>query len=203
MKKILSTIIVIALSITATQAQNMHRKLQRKHQMAQQQLNLSEDQKKKYKALNEDFRKNRLNLRKQDDITVKEWKNRMADLHKKHHTDMQSVLTQEQKGRIEKMKTERKQLAEIDAKARMEKMKIQLGLSNEQADKMKGQRMEMINKMKALRENKSMDMEKKRGEMKMMMEKRKETMKSILTDEQRKKMEEMRMHYKHKPGKLS
>ena len=125
MKKILSTIIVIALSITATQAQNMHRKLQRKHQMAQQQLNLSEDQKKKYKALNEDFRKNRLNLRKQDDIPVKEWKNRMADLHKKHHTDMQSVLTQEQKGRIEKMKTERKQLAEIDAKARMEKMKIQ------------------------------------------------------------------------------
>jgi hypothetical protein len=35
------------------------------------------------------------------------------------------------------------------------------------------------------------------------MEKRKETMRSILTDEQRKKMEEMKMHHPRKPGKLS
>ena len=207
MKKIFSNLFVAVIVLTTAQAQNpqwkMHRMHPGKHTMINQQLNLSEEQKNKYKMLNEDFRKNMMNLRRQDDITVKEWKNRMTDLHKKHRMDMQSVLTPEQKGRIEKMKAERKQMAEIDAKTRMEKMKIQLGLSNEQAEKMRNQRMEMMNKMKALRENQSMDMQKKREEIKMMMEKRRETMKSILTDEQRKQMEEIRMHYKRKPGKLS
>ena len=74
--------------------------------MMSQQLNLSEEQKNKYKELNEEFRKNMMELRRQDDITVKEWKNRMTDLHMKHRTDIQSLLTQGQKNRMEKMKVE-------------------------------------------------------------------------------------------------
>jgi Spy/CpxP family protein refolding chaperone len=60
-----------------------------------------------------------------------------------------------------------------------------------------------MEKMKSLHENKSLDMMKKREEAKALMEKRKETMKSILTDEQRKKIQEMKKYYPRKPGKLS
>jgi len=207
MKKIFSTLAVIALVMTTVQAQNpsrrIHKMRQGNHPDIQKQLNLTEDQKMKYKSLNEDFRKNMMDLRKKDDITVKEWRTRMSDLQKKHRMDMQSVLSPDQKNRIEKMKADRKQIAEIDARARMEKMKIQLGLSNDQMDKLKNQRMEMMNNMKAMRENGSIDMMKKREEMKAMMEKRKAEMKSILTDEQRKKMMELRMRHPRKPGKLS
>lgn len=176
---------------------------QQQQMMMYRQLHLSEEQKQKFKTLNEDFRKNMMDLRKQDDITVKEWRNRMETLQKKHREDLQGMFTQEQKAQMEKMKRERKQMAEIDAKARTEKMKIQLGLSNEQSEKLNNQRKEMMEKMKALRENQTMDMEKKREEIKALMEKRKETMRSILTHEQRKKMQQMKMHLPRKPGELS
>lgn len=163
------------------------------HMMAER-LKLSKEQKQKAKTLNEDFRKNMMELRKKDDITVKEWKKQMADLQTKHRESMQNLLSKEQKDQMEKMKTDRKKMAEIDANARMEKMKLQLDLTNDQAENMKKQRTEMMEKMKALHENKSMDMMKKREEIKSLMEKRKESMKSILTEEQMKKMQEMQKH---------
>ena len=161
------------------------------HMMAEK-IKLSEEQKQKAKTLHEDFRKNMMELRKKDDITVKEWKTRMADLQKKQMENMQGLLSKEQKDQVEKMKTERKKMAEIDAHARMEKMKLHLNMSNDQAEKMKKHQGEMMEKMKALHENKTMDMMKKREEMKLLMEKRKESMKSILTEEQMKKMHEMK-----------
>lgn len=170
------------------------------HMMAEK-LKLSEDQQQKAKALNEQFRKNMMDLRKNEDITVREWKNQMQSFHKKHREDMQALLSKEQKMQIEKMKLERKQMREIDAKARMEKMKIHLGLSNEQADKLKNQRAELMQQMKALHENQSLDQEKKREEMRTLMQKQREEMKSILTEEQLNKMKEMRKHRPH--GKLS
>ena len=113
---------------------------------------------------------------------------------------MKGLLSNEQKEQIEKMKIERKKMAEIDANARMEKMKLQLDLNNEQTEKLKKQRIEMLEKMKGIRENKSIDEMKKREEMKLLMEKRKENMKSILTEEQLKKMQELNksMHHKRK-----
>jgi Spy/CpxP family protein refolding chaperone len=208
MKKIIASLVVLAFATTTTQAQYPQRKMRRMHpgqqqMMMQRQLNLSEEQKQKFKILNEDFRKNMMDMRKQDDMTVKEWRNRMANLNKQHRSNLQNVFTQEQKARIEKMRMERRQMAEIDAKARMEKLKLQLSLTDEQTAKLNNQRKEMIDKMKALHENRLMDMMEKREEMRSLMEKRKETMQSILTDEQKKKMQEMRMRQPRKPGKLS
>ena len=82
----------------------------------------------------------------------------------------------------------------------MEKMKLHLDLNNEQTEKLKKQRIEMLEKIKGIKENNSMDMMKKREEIKLLMEKRKENMKSILTEEQLKKMQELNksMHHKRK-----
>lgn len=207
MKKIILSLVVLAFTATTIQAQNPERKMQGKHRgqhpKAKQQLNLTEDQKMKFKSLNEDFRKKMMDLKKQDEITVKEWKTRMGDLKKKHHADQQNLFTPDQKARMEKMKLERKQMAEIDANARMEKMKIQLGLSIEQSETLIKQKKEMQEKTKAIKENKSMDVEKKKAAYKELMEKRKESMKSFFTDEQEKKMKEMKKRHPRKTGKLS
>ena len=129
----------------------------------------------------------------------------METLRKDQKTKMQGILTTEQKGQIEKMKAEHKAMQEIDAKARLEKMKLRLGLTDDQAAKMNKNRTEMAEKMKALREDDKMDAEKKKEKMKELMNKQKEQMKSILTEEQMKKLQEGRkqgpggMHGK-KPG---
>jgi hypothetical protein len=104
---------------------------------------------------------------------------------------------------LEKMRMQRRQLAEIDAKARMEKMKLMLDLNNDQVNKLTQQRKEMLEKMKAIHENQSMDMMKKRDEMRALMERRKETFKSILTEEQMKQMQEMRKRMPPKRRVLS
>lgn len=196
MKKIFTSLVVLAITVSAIQAQNPQRKMQHmkpgQGMMMHPKMDLTEEQKQKIKALNDDFRKKITDLRKQDQITVKEWRSRMAELQKKHRTDMQNVFTSDQKARMKKMRMEKKQMAEIDAKARMEKLKLQLNLTDEQTSKLNNQRKEMMDKMKALHENQSMDMMEKREEMRSLMENRKETMQSILTNEQKKKLQEMR-----------
>jgi hypothetical protein len=160
-------------------------------------LNLTDAQKEQMKSQHENFRKQMEELKKNDNITVKEWKTRMENLRKENKTKMENILTAEQKAQVEKMKIEKKAMHEVDAKARLEKMKIHLGLSQEQASKIEKNRKEMAEKMKAIRENKSLNDEKRREEMKELMKKQKENMKSILTEEQLNKMKEGK---KHGPG---
>jgi hypothetical protein len=207
MKKIVLTLLVLALATVSIQAQIPQRKIRNQHRgqhpNAQEKLDISAEQKNKFKSLNEDYRKKMMELKKEDDITVKEWKSRMADLQKKSLADQQNIFTPDQKIRMEKMKQERKQMAEIDTRARMEKMKLQLGLSTEQTEKFYRQQKEMQEQMKAFRENKSMDMLQKKEAYKELIEKRKDSMNSIFTEEQKKKMKEMKMRHPQRRGKLS
>src|SRR6185436_20415402 len=151
-------------TIVAAQAQKDRVTEQRgyRDKMMAEKLQLSDEQKQKAKALNEDYRKKMEELRKKDDILVKDWRNQMMELNKKHKEDMSALLNKEQKEQIEKFKVERKKMAEIDANARMEKMKLRLDLSNDQVEKIKKQQSEMREKMKVIHENKSEDMMKKR-----------------------------------------
>ncbi len=195
MKKIILFLLVLSAAV-AVNAQDMkhrmHPGMRKHHEMMMKQLKLSEDQKTKFHSLNEDFRKQLMDLKKNEDITVRELKNRMKTLHKDHKEKIMGLLTVDQKAKIEKMKAEHKAMQEIDAKARLEKMKISLSLTNEQADKINKNRLEMAEKMKALREDDKMDMEKKREQMKELMKQQKEKMKSILTAEQFEKIQEFR-----------
>jgi len=177
----------------------MHHKQRGHHdrKMAFKQLNLTDSQKEQFKTQNEAFRKQMAELKKNENITVKEWKSRMENLRKDHKAKMENIFTAEQKAKLEKMKEEKKAMHEVDAKARLEKMKIHLGLTDDQAAKLSKNRTEMAEKMKAIRENKSITEEKKREEMKELAKKQQEAMKSILTEEQLKKMKEGR---KHRPG---
>jgi Spy/CpxP family protein refolding chaperone len=206
MKKIVVAIVAGAMATFSVQAQEIperkrdgkgiHERHGKMHHrpggMEFQKLNLTDAQKEQMKVQRESFRKQMDELKKNENITVKEWKTRMENLRKEQKTKMESILTTEQKAQLEKMKTEHKALHEVDAKARLEKMKIHLGLTDDQAAKIEKNRKEMAEKMKAIRENKSLGDEKKREEMKELMKKQKENMKSVLTEEQLKKMQDLK-----------
>src|SRR5258708_38178968 len=130
MKKIFLPLLMIALAAGALQAQKPG-KMKMKHQqgMMAQKLNLTEDQKAKFKSINEDFRKQMQDLKKKDDITVKEWKTRKENLMKDHIEKMQSVLTADQKTEIRKMKDDRQSKMKERNEKRFDRMKQKLSLT--------------------------------------------------------------------------
>lgn len=215
MKKIIAAALVFAVAFTANSQDIPERKHdgfrpyagpgkmhhRRPGGMDLKQLNLTEAQKEQMKSNREGFRKQMEDLKKNDNITVKEWKSRMENLRKEQKTGMDKILTTDQKAQLEKMKSERKAKGEERMKQGAEKMKEHLGLTPEQSAKLDKSRKETGEKMKAIRENKSLSDEQKKEQVKDVMKKQKENMKSILTEEQMKKMKEGRHHGPHKGDK--
>lgn len=205
MKRVLTAAVVI-LAALQVQAQEpgphemRKRGMHKRGGMEFRQLELTAGQKAGFKKQHDEFRKQMEELKKNENITVKEWKTRKEALMKKHRESMQNILTTEQKAKLEKQRADRMAMHEVDAKARLEKMKIQLGLSNEQAAKLEKQRSEMKTQMKALHDNQQLNQEQKREKMKELMKKQKETMKGVLTPEQQKKLDEMKPGHEGKGG---
>ncbi|MGK2861666.1 MAG: hypothetical protein ACSLE0_07010 [Chitinophagaceae bacterium] len=207
MKKTLFVALVACLVITTTQAQEVKDSKPGKHHMMKKHhrgeefknLDLSEDQKARIKSLNEENHKQMAELKKNDNVTVKEWKAKMEAQRKDHHAKIQSVLTPDQQAQIKKSRQEKNVRNQDRSKARMEKMKTDLGLSEKQSAQLESSRMAMVEKMKTIREDGSINDEQKKEKAKELKTKHKEDLKSILTDEQQKKWDEQRQkHSSHK-----
>ncbi len=226
MKKVLALFLVAAIAGGSVKAQEIperkaeHPRMMHKkhghHGMDMKALNLTEDQKAKFKTQQESFKKQMEELKKNDNITVKEWKSRMESLRKENKTQFEKILTSEQKATMEKMKAERKAKMESMGKDRDEKMdgtkrtgnenfgkergermKAELGLSADQSAKLDATRKETQEKIKSIRENNSLSEDQKKDQVKEVMKGNKEKLKFILTEEQMKKMDEMRKHKPH------
>jgi hypothetical protein len=160
--------------------------------MMAEKLNLTDAQKAQMKTINEDFKSKMTDLKKNENITVKDMKSQRSALHKEHSEKVKSILTSEQLQQIEKMKTERKMNHKASGKNRMESMKTKLGLTDAQTAQIEKNQKEMGEKMKALRENKTMDESAKKEQFKALHKEQQEKMKSILTEDQIKKLKEGR-----------
>jgi Spy/CpxP family protein refolding chaperone len=203
MKKIIFFVFVLAVAIQDIDAQNPSQRKRetprkRNHHENLRDLNLSEEQKAKFKALHNDFREQMKTLKKNEDITVKEWKGKAVTLRKDHRSKIQSVLTNEQKSQLEKTRSQRTAIRKVDQEARIEKMKIRLGLSNDQATRLKNKRTEMSAGMKAIHENKSLAPEEKRMQLKELRKKHQQSLETILTQDQMKKLHEKQTHRRAK-----
>jgi Spy/CpxP family protein refolding chaperone len=207
MKKIIAAALVLSVSFAVNAQEIPERKADKPgmherhrkghHGMDMKQLNLTEGQKEQFKKERESFKSKMDELKKNENITVKEWKSRMETIRKDHKSKIDGILTAEQKAQVEKKKIEGKERHEGMMKKRGEEMKTRLGLTDEQSAKLQQNRKEVGEKIKSIRENKSLSEEKKKEEIKEIMKSQKESMKSILTEEQMQKMKEGR---KHKPG---
>lgn len=154
-------------------------------------LHFSDQQKQQLKDINKNYHQQLADLDKNLDITVREQRAKLASLHEDHKAQIQALYTPEQKAELQKMKDQRREMAQVNAKARAEKMKIKLGLSDDQARQLADLRTATFSKMKELRSNQSLTPDQKREQMKSLVQDQKQQLKSVLTPDQLKQLDEM------------
>lgn len=202
MKKIVLTLILGAAAVATVAAQEIPErkadgyKPHAKHRMHGKRdfanLNLTQDQKDKFKALSEEQRAQMSDLKKQDNITVKESREKMEALHKDYKQKRESILTSEQKTQLQKDRAASKERAMDSGRKRGERMKQELNLSDEQSAKLTENRKQMSENMKSIRENAALTDVQKKEQTRELMKKQHESMKSILTEEQMEKFKQQR-----------
>ena len=201
MKKTLITLFVVTLCSVGAFAQQKGVKKHRHGQMAAQ-LNLSEQQKKQAEVYRTDFRKKMQDLNKLETITVKEQRDRREVLKKDMKQKMDGLLTAEQKTTMARLKTEQKAKNDLRRTERLNKMKVELSLSEAQVSQLKKMREDNQAKMMALKENNSLTREQRKEKMMAIQNDMKAQRSKIFTAEQQKKMEELKQkHLKNKPAR--
>lgn len=196
MKKVLIPLIAIfALTATVNAQDKMGKKgHHHNHQkgMMAKQLNFSETQKAQAKTINEDSRKKMQELNKNESITVKEMRDRRAAIQKERKTKMNGLLTAEQKTKMTQLKAERKVKKEAGYAKRLDKMKTNLNLTDEQVTKLKAQQAANHAKAQQIKNNESLSREQKKEQMMALKTQAKDQHNKIFTAEQLKKKEEMK-----------
>jgi hypothetical protein len=209
MKKLILSAVVAAFATLSIQAQEIpERKTKESKPILKERiinkkeranLNLTEEQKVKLKSMNQDLRKQMEDLRKQDNLSVKEYREKMETLRKDRQGQFQSILTPEQKTEMQKYKEARSAKVKEFGKKKQAKMKEKLNLTDEQLAKMTENRKATAERIKTIRENDSLKDEQKKEQIKETMKEQKKNMKSFLTEEQLQKMKENRkQHSKRK-----
>jgi hypothetical protein len=158
-----------------------------------QHLQLTEEQRKQGKTIRENANKQVAALYNNDKLTLGDFKKQKAAILKDQKAKMDGLLTAEQKTKLAEGKKRMADNMQVQAAARLERMKINLGLKDDQVAKIKTTQTQLHEKMKALHEDETLLPEQKKEQMKALMEKQKESLKSVLTAEQLAKLES------HKP----
>ncbi len=214
MKKILSLTAIIFAGFVTLQAQDVkskegkqkhaqHKKMgeKRQHQgKMMKNIDFTEAQKAQMKAINEEHRQQMQELRKNENITVKEQRTQMAAIQKDHREKMQNLMTPEQKQEMAKARDEQRKNHTEAGKQRSEKMKEELGLNNEQAARLAESNKAAAEKMKAIKANESLTQQQKMEQVKTIKEEQKKIRESILTADQLSKMKEMNKGPRHNKG---
>jgi Spy/CpxP family protein refolding chaperone len=203
MKKLIFSIVAAAFAAITIQAQEIPErkreefkpvekaKMFNKKELAN--LDLTREQKTKLKSMKQDLRQQMDEVRKQDNLSAKEYREKMETLRKDQQAKFQSILTPGQKTEMEKYKEARNAKVKGFGKKKEAKMKEELKLTDEQLAKMTENRTASAQKLKAIRENDSLKDEQKKEQ--------KKNMKSLLTEEQLQKMKENRKQHSKK-GKV-
>ena len=149
-----------------------------------EQLNLTPQQKEQAKKLQEQFRQQMQSLNQNESITVKEQRDRREKLMKEHRQAMQSLLTPDQKKQLEKQQQSRQEIAKHQQAIRLERMKSQLNLTEDQAKAVQKHMENNRKQMESLRSNESLDRTARRDQMQKMRDQSKAEMEKILNKEQ-------------------
>jgi len=201
MKKTILSLVVVLMAVIAVSAQQPEQAMKpgdhpafRKYgrDRIAKKLNFSDQQKDQLKNINSDYHKKVSELRKHEEITVREMKSQLAALHQQHREQIAALLTPAQKDQLAKMKQQGIAMAKVNAGARAEKLKIKLGLSDAQAGQLKTIRTDMAAKMKLIHTDNTLSQEQKREQFKTLVTAQKEQLKSILTAEQLQQLEQLK-----------
>jgi Spy/CpxP family protein refolding chaperone len=155
-------------------------------------LNLTDTQKAQVKSINEDFRKQMKDLDSKENITVKEQRDRKEALRKAHQEKIQGVLTAEQKSQLAEFKADgEKRRAEM-AEKHLSMLKEKLSLTDAQVSAIKLKQATTKSRMDAIMKNEALQDSEKREQVTALRGEMRNNIESVLTPEQKTKMEELR-----------
>lgn len=167
----------------------MHRK-HNMHHKGWGKLNLTENQKQQTKTLNESYKQQITDLRSNKTISETEAKQRINAIRKEHKEKMMNILTAEQKNQLEQIRKEHKEKEIAKRAEHFKQMQTKLGLNADQVSRLKTQQTEFKSKMQAVKNNNSLTQDQKKEQFKTLAQEHKQQRETILTAEQKTKMEE-------------
>ena len=163
---------------------------QRGNQMMFKNLDLTESQKQQAQSINSDFENRMKELKKNDNMTVKDFNSQREALMQERKTKFEALLTPEQKAKMQDANKGMRGRPDMNDANRVEKMKTDLGLSNDQVSKLQSQQDAFKAKADAIRNNSALSDDQKREQFMNLRKEQHDNMKNILTADQLKKMED-------------
>ncbi len=163
-------------------------------------VHLTPDQLKQSKSINEAYHQQVAELQKKDKISLGTYKSQLAALNKEHKAKLEAVLTEEQRNRIAQGKKQVQINAQVRSAANLERMKLTLGLSEDQVTQIKSNREDLHKKIQAIHENEALLPEEKKAQLKSLLEQQKDIVKSVLTPEQQSKADSLRKNFNFRGG---
>jgi len=154
-------------------------------------LNLTDDQKKQMKAANDDYHKQLAALQGNDKISLGDYKTQLAALHKSHREQVSSILTDDQKKMMADGRKRFSGRMHNANAANLDKMKQNLGLSDDQVAKIKTQREQLHTQLQSLHSDSTLLPAQKKEKVKELFAAQKEEIKSVLTADQYAKLQSL------------
>lgn len=202
MKKTVLAIMAIIIGFSSfAQSNNSaslgHKKLHNKKNHSNKQntdnLNLSDDQKAQVKIINENFRQQMQDLKKNSSLNANELKDKRKALAEEHKENIKAILTPEQREQAK----DRKHNFAKENKGKMrgerfEKMTKDLNLTPQQSTKMNNLNAAFKTNIQSIRQNTSLSQDGKKEQMKSLMKKHKDDMEALLTDKQKEQLKNNR-----------
>ncbi len=199
MKKLVGILSIICFTVISVNAQkpsavNGHRNFHGRHRRPDiaRQLDFTDAQKQQLKAQRMDFQKKMQDLNKNESITVKEMRDQRAALLKEQKTAFENLLTPEQKTKMADLKKQAMAKKEAMEAKRLDKMKTQLGLTDEQTASIKNLNQDFRDKMKKLHEDNTIERTSKREQAMVLLQQHKKDLEGIFTTDQLNKFKEFR-----------
>lgn len=206
MKKIFLSMLALSLTFGSfAQSQNKDQKQDKKewrqngNKEMQEKLNLTEAQKAQMKTLNENFRSQMQSLKADKNLGNEAQKQKRMELMKEHRTQVQSILTPEQKKQWKTSRKEVRSHAKGDRKNDMTRGKRgdhgkkagqvakDLNLSPDQDSRFKLANENFRTGVRSIRSNSTLNSDQKKEQMKSLHKKHQDDINSILSAEQKAK----------------
>ncbi len=206
MKKILASFLAITLFIGAAQAQDkgtMHRGKGKKvgHEMMMKDLNLTEAQKTQMKQLRERQHAELKTVNDNGSLTQTQAREQRKAIMEKYKTQMHSILTPEQKAKMDAKKKEHSQKTTYNRNGNLMKAADKLNLTADQKAKLTSIHSDFKTQSEAIKNNSGLTREQKKTQMEALATAHKNQAKEVLTDEQEKKAEAMLKNHKARTRK--
>jgi Spy/CpxP family protein refolding chaperone len=150
------------------------------HQM----IRYTPEQRQQVVAINKDYHQKQQDLFKQDNITLRQYKAGLLALEKEKKAKLEALLTPQQKDQLAARKKKMDENRQVMGAARLERLRLQLNLTDDQVAQIKTGQQNLHNQAQAIHDNDNLLPQEKRQQLHTLMMTRNDNLKTILTPDQ-------------------